>query len=371
MAKQKARIMFGRNRFWMLGSAAAILLFLGAFLFTSPSATEATLVVSEGTATIEGPANRPFNAVARRQRMVAAGETFGLQAGSTLQLSQGASAQLRFRDGSSMELTEGALLHLTELVEQDETFRVRVFLFAGRTLSRVEHLLDADDAFIISTPSSTTSVRGTVFSVQVINDAESEVDVEEGTVVVSTETESVEVHAGFRLRVRTGKPLDVEPRPEPAPTETVAATDAEDLGGKVLTREEASTATPTATDEPTPTATPGRVLSLGVVPPPDAPTGLPVPPLDPPTDAPPVVVPPTDPPSDTPPVGIPTIPPTEPLLPTDPSPTDPTQPTDPPPTEPVPTDPAPTEEPSPTDEDNQLPTHVCEGPAGPSNPNCP
>src|SRR5690606_40680143 len=109
--------MFGRNRFWMLGSAAAILVFLGAFLFTAPGGTEATLVVSAGSATIEVPANSPFTLGARAQRVVEAGETFGLRAGSTLQLGEGAEAQLRFRDGSSMELTEIGRAHVTELVE--------------------------------------------------------------------------------------------------------------------------------------------------------------------------------------------------------------------------------------------------------------
>lgn len=204
-----------RRKFWVLGSATAVLLFLGAFLFASPPIAEATLVVSEGEVTVEQAVNRMLVVPAREQVTLSSGESMALTAGDTLKLAEGATAQLRFMDGSTVGLSDEALLHVTELVDTEDSFRVRLYLFAGRTASRVVHLIDADDAFVISTPSSTTSVRGTRFIVNVIDEASSEVACEEGSVLVSTEEESVEVPAGFQLRVETGKPLEVQPRLDP------------------------------------------------------------------------------------------------------------------------------------------------------------
>lgn len=204
-----------RHKYWVLGGASAILLFLGAFIFTSPTVAEATLVVSEGEVVVEHGTTRLFVVPTREQRTVTAGETLALKAGDTVQLHPGATAQLRLLNGSTVDLSEGALLHITELVNTRETFRVRLYLFAGRTVNRIEHLLDVDDAFVISTPSSTTSVRGTVFAVEVLSEDSTVVTVDEGSVFVSTEDAGVEVPAGFKLRVEVGQPLGL-PEPKPA-----------------------------------------------------------------------------------------------------------------------------------------------------------
>lgn len=200
-----------RHRFWALGSATAMILFLGSFLFASPTVTEATLVVTGGEVFLQPAAGSVMTRARQVEQIVATGETTAVKAGDTLQLSPDATAQLRFLDGSTVDLSEGALLHVTELVDTDESFRVRLYLFTGRTVSRVVHLLDADDAFVIGTPSSTTSVRGTVFSVRSIDEGSSEIICDEGLVLVTTPDGSIEVPAGFHLWVESGQPLEIEP----------------------------------------------------------------------------------------------------------------------------------------------------------------
>ncbi|HOA24071.1 MAG TPA: FecR domain-containing protein [Aggregatilineales bacterium] len=404
-----------RHKYWVLGGASAILLFLGAFIFTSPTVAEATLVVSEGEVVVEHGTTRLFVVPTREQRTVTAGETLALKAGDTVQLHPGATAQLRLLNGSTVDLSEGALLHITELVNTRETFRVRLYLFAGRTVNRIEHLLDVDDAFVISTPSSTTSVRGTVFAVEVLSEDSTVVTVDEGSVFVSTEDAGVEVPAGFKLRVEVGQPLGL-PEPKPAWEPPLMAEVDSRVSAPVLNTvspceaDPAACVTPAAdqppADQPAPVAEqpqPARQQSQRPAPVLAAaqPTVRPTATL-PPTATPKPTLTPTLPPTNTSvptatPTSVPTVAPTA----TQPPPTDPPPPppTDPPtPEEPTPTatnkpsanvtePPATTTpEPEPTsggiggnciggDCDDagtpELPTPVCGGPAGGDNPHCP
>src|SRR5690606_16153314 len=213
------------KRLWVLGGATAIILFLGVFAFSRPNVTEATLIVSEGEAVVEyGKDTLLAVLAATPPQAVAAGQTLALSAGDSVQLGEGAAATLRLRDGSTVDLSEEALLHIVELAETPGSLQVRLFLFAGQAFSRVYQLIEADDAFTISTPSSTTSVRGTVFSVRVIDDYTSEVVVEEGLVwVTGSDSQGATVPARYQLTFRIGEPLNVEPQPDLEPTEPPVA----------------------------------------------------------------------------------------------------------------------------------------------------
>lgn len=389
------------KRLWVLGGATAIILFLGVFAFSRPNVTEATLIVSEGEAVVEyGKDTLLAVLAATPPQAVAAGQTLALSAGDSVQLGEGATATLRLRDGSTVELSEEALLHIVELSDTPGSLRVRLFLFAGQAFSRVYQLIEADDAFTISTPSSTTSVRGTVFSVRVIDDNTTEVAVEEGLVwVTGSDGQGATVPAGYQLTVRIGEPLNVEPQPdlEPtAPSVAEATSPTPTLAGATPTPEGtrqpgpligAPFISPTPRPSPLPTRPPASAffppaaraqpVNQPATPtpnnPPDASdTGPAQPPpapgagIGPPNDPPPGNPPPRDPPPSNPPPGDPP--------PGDPPPGPP--PADPPPTNQPPADP-PTDPPGePTNAcpeggcDGAAPPHVCEGPAGASNPHC-
>ncbi|MCA9935767.1 MAG: FecR domain-containing protein, partial [Anaerolineales bacterium] len=86
-------------------------------------------------------------------------------------------------------------------------------------LNRIMHLLGPNDKFDVRTPSSTASVRGTVFTVEVLSNTSSYFAVEEGIVQVTMGDEVVDVPAGFAVTAVTNQPLDLQPVEDP-PTPT-------------------------------------------------------------------------------------------------------------------------------------------------------
>ena len=134
---------------------------VGALIAFSPQPSTATLVVTAGQVTVQ-TASHP-------EQIVTAGQVLNVKTGDSLTVKPGAEAQLRFYDGSSVDLSENTQIEVQELATSDDQFRVRLKMLTGRTVSRVLRLLGVGDAFEISTPSSTVSVRGTVFIVQVLD----------------------------------------------------------------------------------------------------------------------------------------------------------------------------------------------------------
>ncbi len=184
-------------------AAVAVLVLVGALFAFSPRPSTATLMVTAGQVTVM--------TTSHPEQTFTAGQVVNVKTGDNLAVKSGAEAQLRFYDGSSVDLSENTLLEVQELATSDDQFRVRLKMLTGRTVSRVLRLLGVGDAFEISTPSSTVSVRGTVFTVQVLNADTTYVDCTKGVVKVVTGSQQVEVKAGQQLTATLGQPLEVKP----------------------------------------------------------------------------------------------------------------------------------------------------------------
>lgn len=208
-------LMFTR-RTWAFGIAALILLIVGAVAFAQPRSTDATLVVSKGSAIVSqsGASVLAFN---RSEISLSAGEIASVNAGDRIVLGPGSSAQLRLFDGSTVDIYENSTLDVTSLYTTEESYRVGLNMLAGKTVSRVIRLLSAGDAFRISTPSSTASVRGTIFTVEVIDADTTLIACDEGVVRVAMGRQTVEVVAGTEVTAVVGETMEVETQPDFVP----------------------------------------------------------------------------------------------------------------------------------------------------------
>jgi len=210
--------MIVKRRAGIVGIAVLIFLLVSAFVVAQPEqGSEATLVVSEGQATVTQKGAVPL--VTRQSNVsLSAGQALAVRMGDTISLDTGAVGQLRLFDGSTVDLTGGASLEVTELTTTEKSYRVRLNLLAGRTVSRVVRALGVGDAFEIRTPSSTASVRGTVFTVEVIALDATYFSCDEGVVHIVLQDQSVDIHPGEEVNAVVGRPLIVQPQPGAEPT---------------------------------------------------------------------------------------------------------------------------------------------------------
>jgi hypothetical protein len=220
--QSKSRFMLSmRTVAW--GFAAMLLLLVGTLVMAQPGGSEATLVVTAGEAVVNQAGGGIFSGTS--DSAVSAGGIITVAKGDTIRLAETAVAQLRLQDGSTVDLSGGTTLSVAELISTDDSYRVQLDLLSGRVLNRVVRLLKPEDAFEIKTPSSTASVRGTVFSVEVQANDVSHVVVTEGVVRVFVGNRGVDVPAGFQITAIVGQPLRTVPIAA-APANTPAATEA-------------------------------------------------------------------------------------------------------------------------------------------------
>ena len=218
--KESVLTMLFRQRSWAAGAVVLLLLLLGAFVFAQPkNAVAATLVVNEGQATVVQAGTRNVN----QGVIVPTNEVLTVSAGDQIFLTAASGAHLLLIDGSTIDLAAGTEINVDELVIDDATYRVHLRVLAGRTLSRVVTVLGVGDRFEISTPSSTASVRGTIFTVAYISADETFISCDEGQVEVTLEGQaSQRVAAGMEVTAVVGRPLVV--KSQPAPEASPAAT---------------------------------------------------------------------------------------------------------------------------------------------------
>ena len=205
----KETVLMVNMRARTVGLAVLFLLVIVTFVMAQPAGTDATLVVSAGQVVVNQSGGALFATAA--ETAVSAGDVITVQEGDTIRLAETAAAQLRLNDGSTIDLSGGTILSIAELVSDNVSYRARFSLLTGRTLSQVVRLLRPNDSFEIKTPSSTASVRGTRFTVEVISNEESYYAVEEGVVQVTMADQAVDVVAGFAVTAVLGQPLQVEP----------------------------------------------------------------------------------------------------------------------------------------------------------------
>lgn len=239
--------------------AAIVFMAFAAFAFAQPSGSEATLVVSAGQATVQQGETMFLIVPRQTQTTVAAGSILTVNQGDRITVPDGSAAQLNLYDGSIVEMAGGSTLEISELVTNGRTYRVQLSLVAGRTLNRVVKLLGADDKFEVRTPSSTASVRGTIFTVAALSGTESYIAVDEGIVRVTLGGEFIDVYPGQAVMAVVGQPLSLmgqtpdnpanAPAAQPASQTPVQNDDSDDADSDGDADSEALTETP-ATEPP-------------------------------------------------------------------------------------------------------------------------
>ena len=201
-----------KNRIIIISLVVLFFLALGSYVLAQPSASaEATLFVTSGQVNVSQPQNF-FLFNNNRQTTLNSGDVLIVRQGDTVEVSAASSATLTMGDGTAVELYADTVIEVSELVVDDTNFRVRLFLVSGKITNRVQRLLKADDAYDVRTPSSTASVRGTVFTVDVVSDQQTVFSVDEGVVAVAMSGQEVLVEAGFAVTAVTGQPLEVQPQ---------------------------------------------------------------------------------------------------------------------------------------------------------------
>ncbi|MBP7044320.1 MAG: FecR domain-containing protein [Chloroflexi bacterium] len=232
-----------RRRIWIIGIALVTVLLVSAFVVAQPvQGTEATLVISTGEATVIQPGAVPLVS-SKSSVSVSAGQALAVYTGDKISLGKGSIGELRLYGGSVVDLAGGTSLEVTELNTNENTYRVRLNLLAGRTMSRVVKALGIGDAFEIRTPSSTASVRGTVFTVAVIAPDATYFSCDEGVVHIVMGDQNVDIYAGEEVDAVVGRPLLVRLQTGPEPTAVPAP----------ITRL-------APTPQPTPTAIPAPIV---------------------------------------------------------------------------------------------------------------
>jgi ferric-dicitrate binding protein FerR (iron transport regulator) len=205
---------------------------IAAFSLAKPEPTQATLVVAYGEVTITQPNTIFLFIKSNRTLVLSEGDALTIGAGDMIEVAADSAAQLALLDGSNLDLYANTVLTVDELTVSDtEPLSVQFGLISGRVFNRVQRLLGTDDTFDIRTPSSTASVRGTQYGVEVISVDSSYFNTAEGSVSVEMGGQEVLVNAGEELVAVMGQPLKVTPisdRTPPAvaitsPTSPVAA----------------------------------------------------------------------------------------------------------------------------------------------------
>lgn len=180
---------------------------ISAVVFSQPASTEATLQVTIGEVVVQQTTLLGQTTTV----VVSGGETLTVSGSDTIEVLSDAAAVLYLFEGSTVELSANTQLELTEFADNGSDQQIYMTLLNGRILNRVTKLLGVDDAYQVRTPSSTASVRGTIFSVEVLDQLSSQIVVTEGIVAVSLGNEMAEVQAGEMVTAVTGQPLNVQP----------------------------------------------------------------------------------------------------------------------------------------------------------------
>jgi len=196
---------------WAL-AALGVLLVAG-MIFARPERPQATLVVSEGQATVTQNRNVVFGLRSPSQVSVGAGDAIGIREGDRVSMAEDAVAQIVLDDGSTVDLYDGADVAVAEL-ELGKGYQVEFEVLAGRTYHRVKHILGIDDIFKVSTPSSTASVRGTMFTVETLSADASYFACDEGMVAVTLGDQEVVLNPGEEVVAAVGQPLEIKPQAE-------------------------------------------------------------------------------------------------------------------------------------------------------------
>jgi hypothetical protein len=178
-------------------------------------APEANALVSVSTLTVVDGAVLVSHAGAE---FTSAREGEVLVAGDTIRTGTGGAAEITYFEGSSVRLEAGTEIVVERLrIEADGGTVIGMMQTLGRTWHVVTKLISGSSRYEVRTPSSTASVRGTIFAVDVHVDADgpaATVTTSEGVVVHTAadpdvaEATQVRVTAGQQSTKSASKPAE-------------------------------------------------------------------------------------------------------------------------------------------------------------------
>ena len=198
---------------WAFTIILLVILIISAFMFLQPGTAAGTMMVLEGDTTIVTDDN-PLSLTGKLKGVTfSGGEVITLKPGDTVIVGVGGYSRLQLQDGTTLELFENTILKIDDLTINEGTLQVRYKILTGKTINRVRRLLDVGDFYEVISPSSTISVRGTVFTVQVLSEQSTYVSCDEGVVQVSVGDRVILLNAGEEVIANTGE--EVEPQPQP------------------------------------------------------------------------------------------------------------------------------------------------------------
>lgn len=179
---------------------------------TAQGARSATLTNIKGTVMVKK---------AGTGQWVAATDRMALNQGDELKTQGGSSAIIKMDDGSMMKIGPLAITKMSQLGRSGRDNKTNIGVDIGKTWNRVNRL-SGDAKFDVTTPTAVAGVRGTYFSSEVAQTADSAFDVFDGSVeVASAKNPSQAVMVGANQRTT------VAPGQTPAAPSTIPSKDLE------------------------------------------------------------------------------------------------------------------------------------------------
>lgn len=132
---------------------------------------------------------------------VAATNNMELAVGDTITTGSDGSANLVFFDGSVMEIKTNSQILVNELnTASTGSTAVGLKEFVGSTINRVAKLVDSASKYEVETPAAVTLVRGTIFDLLVLQNGDTTVKSEQGSVSFTASGVTVTVKPGVPVQ---------------------------------------------------------------------------------------------------------------------------------------------------------------------------
>jgi hypothetical protein len=138
-----------------------------------------------------------------------------LEAGDIIKTGDNSSAEITFFDGSTIELQAGTEIKIASLDISTDTGSTTITLeqTIGNTISRVIKLLDPASRYEVETPTGAAGVRGSVLTVQVIEDGTTWVTNQKGNIYTVAQGVEVQVPEGRQCVINPGQPPQLTETP--------------------------------------------------------------------------------------------------------------------------------------------------------------
>ncbi|MBL90859.1 MAG: hypothetical protein CMH56_03495 [Myxococcales bacterium] len=162
-----------------LALVAGALIFAGTYAADGEAKAEGPKAsIVKGQVEVGTSKDGPWKRLKRNRRV---------QPGNFVKTGSGAKAELKYGDGSVIRVASNSILHLEQagFAAKSSEVQVKSNLVAGKAWAKVSKMVGSEARFEVKTENAVAGVRGTVFRVNVEEDAATVVKVYEGAVAVS------------------------------------------------------------------------------------------------------------------------------------------------------------------------------------------